>query len=192
MTEQPLVVIVVVGEQVVVEIVELPVVKVVGTHRTVTRNAVSMDAHDEDELVLELVEVSVDESELVLLFELLSFSSSVRFSFSVFRSSRVLSMLLTSSVLISSVRLSKFSSMQDNVLTMSPTRPRRPLFFFEMHGLDDGSLPRSEMRPSTSLLISLTLLRVSVLSGVGFARQELMIGIKPTIWEDTDDTADVA
>lgn len=72
MTEQPLVVIMAVGEQVVVETVEPPVMYVVGTHRTVTRNAVPVAVHDEDEpeveledeLVLVLVEVPVDESEL--------------------------------------------------------------------------------------------------------------------------------
>lgn len=62
----------VVGDQVVVETVEPPVVNVVGTHRTVTPNAVSVDVHDEDGLVLlfpvlvpvlavVLVEMAVDE-----------------------------------------------------------------------------------------------------------------------------------
>lgn len=48
------------------------------------------------------------------------------------------------------------------------------------------------MRPSTSLLTPLSLPRVSDFSGVGFLFQELMIGIRPAIWEDTEDTLDVA
>lgn len=47
------------------------------------------------------------------------------------------------------------------------------------------------MRSSTSVIIGLILLRVSVLRGVGFAFHELIIGIKPAISVDTEETLDV-
>ena len=65
-TEQPWVVTVVEGEQVVVVTVEPRVVKVVGLQRTVICNAVSVEAHEDVELV---VERFVDEPDC---FELLS------------------------------------------------------------------------------------------------------------------------
>jgi hypothetical protein len=77
---------------------------------------------------------------------------------------------------------------------MSPIRPTSPLFrrFAEPHPLFDESVPRSEMRFSTEFFRSLTLFNVSVFRGVGLAFQDERTGIRPMIWDDTDDTADVA
>lgn len=66
MTEQPWVITVVGVEQVVVVTIELRVVKVVGLQRTVICNAISVEAHEDVELV---VERFVDEPDC---FELLS------------------------------------------------------------------------------------------------------------------------
>lgn len=201
-TEQPLVVIVVRGEQVVVETVEPPVVYTVGMHTSVTRTAVSVSVHDDDELedeldeelldeLSELFDVSVEESDFESLLDLLS-SSSLRSSVSDVRSVKVGSMPSTSPPVMLPVILSRSSSTQDKVFMASPMKPKRPLFFFEPHGPPDELPPRSEMRPSTSSLMPLTLLRVSVLSESGFDFQELIIGISATSCEDTEDTADVA
>ena len=196
-TEHPRVVVVVVGEQVVVENVDPPEVVVVGTHKTVTCNAVSVDVQDKDELDLVFLDMPVDESEFVFVFvfvfEMFSSPSTIRFSFSDLRSSKVPSILSTSPAFTLSVMLSKFLSMHDNVFTKLLKTPNDSLFsFFEPHGMDDESLPRSEMRASTSLLIPFTLFRVSVFSGVGCAFQELTTGIRPRIRDDTENTADVA
>jgi hypothetical protein len=160
-------------------------------HISVTRIAVSVSVHDDDELDDELVEVSVEESEFDSLLELLS-SSSLRSSVSDVRSVKVGSIPSTSPPVILPVILSKSSSTQDKVFMASPMKPRRPLFFFEPQGPPDEPPPKSEMRPSTSSLMPLTWLRVSVLSASGFDFQELMMGISPASWEDTEDTADVA
>ena len=192
-TEHPRVVVVDTGEQVVVENADPSDVVVVGTHETVTCNAVSMDVQDKDELDLVFLELPVDESDFVFVFELFSSPSTVRFSFSDLRSSKVPSILSISPAFTLSVMLSKFLSMHDNVFTKLPKTPNDSLFsFFEPHGADDESLPRSEMRASTSLLIPFTLFRVSVFSGVGCAFQELTTGIRPRIRDDTENTADVA
>jgi hypothetical protein len=82
--------------------------------------------------------------------------------------------------------------MHDNELMISPMEPNNPLFFFEPHPEEEDEPPRSEISPSTSLRMLFTLLRVSVLRGSGFFFQELMIGIRPAISKDTEDTLDVA
>jgi hypothetical protein len=99
-TEHPTVVTVVEGVQVVVGRVELPVTKEVGTHLTVTLNAVDESVQEDDEVL-------VDESELELLSLLssLSFSFSVRFLLFSVSSFNVLSMVSTLFVLMSSVTL---------------------------------------------------------------------------------------
>ena len=75
---------------------------------------------------------------------------------------------------------------------MSPIVPSKPLFLFEPHPKDDESAPRLEMRSSISLLTGLILLRVSDLSDVGLAFQDLITGMRPASSEDTEDTLDVA
>ena len=67
-TKQPLAVTVLKGEQVVVEMMEPPVLNEVGTHCTVTCSAVFEDIHNDDDDF----EVLVDESEFELLSDLLS------------------------------------------------------------------------------------------------------------------------
>ena len=194
-TEQPLAVTVVKGEQVVVETVEPLVLNKVGTHCTVTCNAVFEDMHDDNDDDDDRVKVLVDESEFELVLELLlSSSSSVRSSFSDVKSSKKssIALTLTSSALMLFVMLFRSSSIQDNLLMISPIVPSKPLFFFEPHPKEDESAPRLEIRSSISLLIGLILLRVSDLSNVGFAFQELIIGIRPASSDDTEDTLDVA
>jgi len=188
-TEQPLAVTVVKGEQVVVSVVEPLVLKEVGTHCTVTCSAVFEDVHDDDDDD-ELFSVFVDVSEFDLLLDLLS--SLVRSLFSDVKSTRKLSIATTSSALMLSVILPRSSSIQDNLFMILPIVPSKPLFPFEPHPEDDEPPPRLEMRSSTSLLTGLILLRVSDLSNVGFAFQELIIGIKPASSEDTEETLDVA
>ena len=192
-TEQPLAVTVVTGEQVVVDTMEPLVLKEVGTHCTVTCNTVFEAMHDDADDDGELCKVLVDESEFESLLELLSSSSSlVRSLFSDVKSSKESSMASTSSELMLFVMLSRSSSIQDNVFTISSNAPSKPLFLFEPHPDEDETPPRSEMRSSTSSLTGLILLRVSDLSNVGFAFQELMIGIRPASSEDTEETLDVA
>lgn len=124
----------------------------VSVHRTVTCSAVSVDIHNKNKLVPELFEVSIDKSESILLFKSLSSLLSIRLSFSDTKLSKVLSMLLTSLELILSVILFKSLLIQDNVFIMSLMRPSRSLFFFEVYSLDNGSLPRSDIRSSTLFL----------------------------------------
>lgn len=69
-TEQPLTVTVIKGEQVVIEKVEPLVLNIVSTHCTVTCNAVFENVHDDDDDD-ELSEVLVDEFEFELLSEFL-------------------------------------------------------------------------------------------------------------------------
>jgi hypothetical protein len=184
-TEHPTVVTVVEGVQVVVGRVELPVTKEVGTHLKVTLNAVDESVHEEEDEV-------VDESELELLSVLSSLSFSVRLSLFCVSSSSVSSMESTFFVMMSSVTFCRSSSMHTNELMISPMAPNNPLFFFEPHPEEEDEPPRSEISPSTSLRMPFTLFNVSVLRGSGFFFQELMIGIRPAISEDTEDTLDVA
>jgi hypothetical protein len=58
--------------------------------------------------------------------------------------------------------------------------------------IDDGVVPRLEMRLSTISLTVLSLLGVSALSGTGSFFHEMIIGSIPIVWEETEDTADVA
>lgn len=97
-----------------------------------------------------------------------------------------------SSELISSIILSKPSPIQDKVLTGSVIGLDILLLFLSLQGLEDEPLPKLERTLSTSPLIPLTLLRVSVLSGIGFAFKELILGIKARISEVTKDAADDA
>ena len=97
-TKQPLAVTVLKGEQVVVEMMEPPVLNEVGTHCTVTCSAVFEDIHNDDDD--ELFEVLVDESEFDLLSDLLSLSSFVRSSFSDVKSSNGSSIASTSLALM--------------------------------------------------------------------------------------------
>ena len=211
-TEQPLVVTVVDGEHMVVVVVvgnvEPMTVIVEGVHNTVTCSAVSVAVHDDDlaselaaevvaevvaEFLLDVFEVMIDWTEYVFWLALLLSLSSVRSSFCNTRLSRIGSIPSTSLAPTISVMSSRFSSMQDNASTTSLKGSSRPLLTCSraMHGLGEVSPPRSEIRSLTSLLMSSILLSVSVLSDVGFAFQELMTGIKPEIWEDTEETADV-
>jgi len=66
-------------------------------------------------------------------------------------------------------------------------------FFFEPHGLDDGSVPRLSMRPITTPFVPVTLSSASVLSsGVGSFSHARIKGTMATSCEETEDTADVA
>ena len=166
-TEQPLVVIVVDGEHVVVVVgnVEPAAVIAVGVHSIMTCSAVSVVVHD-DELTLELVsvlaaelapdvaEVAVDRIESVFWLALLLSPLSVRSSFCDVRSFKTGSTPSTSSALMTSVISPRFSSIQDRVPTTSLIGPSRPLLarFWAMHGLGEISPPRFEMRSSISLL----------------------------------------
>ncbi len=190
--EQPLAVTVVKGEQVVVEIVEPLVLIEVGTHCIVTCNAVFEDMHDDtdEDDGDDDDEVPTDEPEFEsLLWSLLSL---VSLSFSDVKSSKELPIESTLSPLILWVMLSRCSSMQDNPLTISLIAPSAPLFLLAPHPEEVEPPPKPEMRSSTSFLTGLILPRVSDLSGVGFAFQDLMIGIRPASSEDTDSTLDVA
>jgi hypothetical protein len=82
--------------------------------------------------------------------------------------------------------------MHDNELIISPMEPNNPLFFFEPHPEEEDEPPRLEISPSTSPRMPVTLSRVSVLRGSGFFFQEPMMGIRPAMSEDTEDTLDVA
>jgi hypothetical protein len=205
-TEQPLVVIVVEGEHVVVERMEPRVLKIVGTHKTVTRNAVLAAVHEDDEDLELLFEDEVFEllfeddafellfvrSDFELLFDELLSLGSERLSFSDVRSSKAVSIPVTSSETMLFLILFRSSSIQTKELTISPRKPNRPLFLFEPHPEGDESPPKLVIRFSTSFSRPLTLERVPSLSGVGFAFQELMIGMRPTSSEDTEDALDVA
>ena len=84
--KQPLAVTIVKGEQVVVEMMERLVLNEVGTHCSVTCNAVFENTHDDvDDDDNELPKVSIDESEFDLLLTSSS-SSSVRSLFSDIKS----------------------------------------------------------------------------------------------------------
>ena len=193
-TEQPLAMTVVEGEQAVVRTVTPPVWNDVGTHSTVTWNAVFKDAQDEDDdgngEEGELVSILVDEPESELVLEVLS--SSVRSSVSVLKLFRESLTPSRSSILMLSVMLSRSSPIQDKLLTIPLIVPIKPLFLLEPHPEKEESGPKLEMRSSTSFLTDLTLVRVSDLSEVGFAFQELMTGTRPASSEDTEDTLDVA
>ena len=88
--------------------------------------------------------------------------------------------------------LPRSPAIQDNPCTISPIAPSKPLFLFDPHAEEDNPPPRSDIRPSTSLLTGPILSRVFVLSEDGFAFQDLIIGIRPATSEDTEDTLDVA
>lgn len=146
-TEQPLAVIVVKGEHVVVEIVVPLEMIEVGTHRTVTCNAVFVDLQNDEELAEVLPELlsgvlaEVAESDCLSLLDCLSSVSSLRLSISDVRLPIVLSIPLISPALISSSALSNSLLTHDNVFTISltpwvtmPSGPPSPLFFFEPHG----------------------------------------------------------
>jgi hypothetical protein len=154
----------------------------VGMQITVTCSAVSS--------VHVLSEVLVSELASELLWELLS-SSSVRSSVSEVIVETRPSTPVMSSTLMLPVMSSKLWPIHDKVLIMSPMAPKRPLLLLELHP-EDESPPRSEITDSTSLMTSSTLLRVSVLSPVGSAFQELMKGMRAMISEDTEDTLEVA
>ena len=175
-----------------------------------TCSAVPRDVHDEDELdfesvsvllavpvtvpVAEVAEGLIEEAEAVLVFELLSSSPSVRSSFTDVKSFSAPSIPWILSVLTWAVMLSKFSSIHDRELTILVMEPNKFLFRFgaRTQGLDKGTLPNFEIRPSTSLLTSLIPFMVSDLSGLGFAFQLMMTGMRSATCEDTDETADVA
>lgn len=97
--------------------------------------------------------------------------------------------------LISSVTWVKSSAIHVSALMALPIKSKRPLFFFffELQDEDDEELPpRLEIIVSTSFLTFSTEFNVLFLRDSVSDFQELRIGMRAMISEETDDTLDVA
>lgn len=92
---------------------------------------------------------------------------------------------------ILSLMFSRSLLIQVKEFTILPMKERKPCFF-DLHPEEDYLPLRLQIRSSISPRIPVIFLRVPILSPVWFAFQELIMGIRIAILEETEEMLDVA